>query len=195
MISATLRQYRYFAALARHSHFGRAADECAISQPALSMQIKELEEILGAPLIERGGRRVRLTPFGEEAAGRVADILRSVDELGDLARAASGQIDGRLTIGVIPTVAPYFAPNLIRILTKAYPVLDLRLRETLTQTLIEDLNERRLDVAVVALPISEPSLIEAPLFDERFVLARPPSEAGQPAPSPELLREMRLLLL
>ena len=84
MISATLRQYRYFAALARHSHFGRAADECAISQPALSMQIKELEEILGAPLIERGGRRVRLTPFGEEAAGRVADILRSVDELGDL---------------------------------------------------------------------------------------------------------------
>jgi len=88
MAHVTLRQLGYFDALARHSHFGRAAAACAISQPALSMQIKELEESLGAVLIERGARQLRLTKFGEEAALRVRDILRSVDELGDFARAS-----------------------------------------------------------------------------------------------------------
>ena len=86
----TLRQLRYFDALARHSHFGRAAAACAISQPALSMQIKELEETLGAVLMERGVRQVRLTKFGEEAALRVRDILLLVDELGEFARASQG---------------------------------------------------------------------------------------------------------
>ena len=79
MIQVTLRHLRYFDALARHSHFGRAAASCAISQPALSMQIKELEEALGSVLLERNARKVALTKFGEEAAGRVRDILRSVD--------------------------------------------------------------------------------------------------------------------
>ncbi len=88
MTEITLRQLRYFDALAGHSHFGRAAAACGISQPALSMQIKELEEALGAVLIERGARQVRLTKFGEEAALRVRDILRSVDELADFARAS-----------------------------------------------------------------------------------------------------------
>src|SRR5216684_3366293 len=88
MIEITLRQLRYFDALAGLSHFGRAAAACGISQPALSMQIKELEEALGAVLIERGARQVRLTKFGEDAALRVRDILRSVDELGDFASVA-----------------------------------------------------------------------------------------------------------
>src|SRR4051794_5350503 len=106
MTEVTLRQLRYFDALAVHSHFGHAAAACAISQPALSMQIKELEEALGAVLIERGARQVRLTEFGEEAIHRVRDILRSVDELGDVARASRDQFAGRLRIGMIPTIAP-----------------------------------------------------------------------------------------
>ncbi len=113
MAHVTLRQLRYFDALARHSHFGRAAAACAISQPALSMQIKELEESLGAVLIERGARQVRLTKFGEEAALRVRDILRSVDELGDFARASRDRLAGRLRIGMIPTIAPYLLPTVI----------------------------------------------------------------------------------
>jgi LysR family hydrogen peroxide-inducible transcriptional activator len=87
MTDVTLRQLRYFNALARHGHFGRAAEACAISQPALSMQIKELEEALGCVLLERSPRQVALTKFGEEAAQRVRNILRSVDELGDSADA------------------------------------------------------------------------------------------------------------
>src|ERR1700723_4042674 len=99
MAHVTLRQLGYFDARARHSHFGRAAAACAISQPALSMQIKELEESLGAILIERGARQVRLTRFGQEAALRVRDILRSVDELGDFARASQNRLRGRGATG------------------------------------------------------------------------------------------------
>src|ERR1700753_2226915 len=94
MINVTLRQLRYFDALARHGHFGRAAEACKISQPALSMQIKELEEALGGGLLERNARQVVLTKFGEELAQRARDILRSVDELGDFARASRDRVGG-----------------------------------------------------------------------------------------------------
>src|ERR1700677_849374 len=103
MSDVTVRQLRYFSALARHGHFGRAAEACAISQPALSMQIKELEEALGGMLFERSARQVALTNFGDEAAPRVRDILRLVDELGDLARASRDRLVGRVRLGLIPT--------------------------------------------------------------------------------------------
>src|SRR3954469_25003862 len=102
MNNLTLRQLRYFDALARHCHFGRAAEACAVSQPALSMQIKELEETLGGVLIERNARQLALTTFGEALAGRARDILRTVDELGDFARAAQDRLAGRLRVGMIP---------------------------------------------------------------------------------------------
>lgn len=190
-----MRHLRYFDALAQHGHFGRAAEACAISQPALSLQIKELEEILGAPLIERGARRIRLTELAEALVPRVREILRAVDELGDQARASHSPLAGRLRIGVIPTIAPYFLPSVIQRLTERFGGLDLRPREAVTQKLIEDLLEGRLDTALVALPVSEPSLHEEPLFDEEFVLVRPQSDAGKPVPNPEMLRTMRLLLL
>ncbi|MDU8928719.1 LysR substrate-binding domain-containing protein [Alisedimentitalea sp. MJ-SS2] len=191
----TLRQLRYFQALARHGHFGRAADACAVSQPALSMQIKELEQSIGMPLFERSARRVRLTGFGEEFATRARDILRAVDDLSDLARTAQGQIAGRLRIGVIPTIAPYLLPRIIGDLNAAYPGLDIHVRETLTPKLLHEMGEGRLDCAIMALPISEPSLVEVPLFSENFVLVRPRGDAGKPVPDKESLREMRLLLL
>ena len=195
MAHITLRQLGYFDALARHNHFGRAAAACAISQPALSMQIKELEESLGVVLIERGARQVRLTKFGEEAVLRVRDILHAVDELGDFARASRDRLSGRLRIGMIPTIAPYLLPTVIRNLTQTHPELDIHVRETLTSTLIQELAEGRLDAAIVALPVSEPSLTEVALFAENFLLVRPGNDEGTPVPSSETLREMRLLLL
>jgi len=191
----TLKQLRYFDALARHSHFGRAAADCGISQPALSMQIKELEEFLGTALMERGGRNVRLTQFGEQASRRVRAILRSVDELGDFARASRDRIAGRLRIGMIPTIAPYLLPKLIENLSRSYPDVEVHLREALTSKLIEELGEGQLDTAVVALPVSEPSLTEIALFEEKFLLVRPDKDEGKPVPSSRMLREMRLLLL
>src|SRR5215475_2172093 len=195
MTEVSFRQLRYFDALAGHSHFGRAAAACAISQPALSMQIKELEETLGALLIERGARQVRLTAFGEEAALRVRDILRSVDELGDFARASRDRLAGRLRIGMIPTIAPYLLPAVIGDLTRKRPELDIHVREALTSKLIQELAEGRLDTAIVALPISEPALTEVALFAEKFLLVRPAEEEGAPVPGSEALCALRLLLL
>src|SRR5258708_27717909 len=102
-MTVTLRQLRYFSALARHGHFGRAAEACAISQPALAIQIKELEDTLGGVLLERSPPQVALTKFGEEAVQLVRDILRLLDELGDFARASRDQLARRLRIGTIPT--------------------------------------------------------------------------------------------
>lgn len=195
MNNISMKHLRYFEALARHSHFGHAAKDRAISQPALSVQVKELEEIIGAPLVERGARQIRLTSLGEAFAARARDILRSVDELGDLARASNSPLSGRLRIGVIPTVAPYLLPTFIKALTERYPGLELRPREAVTQKLVQDLMEGRMDTAIVALPFSEPALIEEPLFDEEFVLVRPEEDAQEPVPNSEMLREMRLLLL
>ncbi|TPP09774.1 hydrogen peroxide-inducible genes activator [Rhizobium glycinendophyticum] len=195
MINFTLRQLRYFDALARHGHFGRAAEACSISQPALSVQIKELEDTLGAELFERAARQLRLSAFGEEFLLRVRDILRSVDELGDLARAHRSQLVGRLRIGVIPTVAPYLLPAMISSLTRANADLDIHVRETVTPKLIQELADGRLDTAIVALPVSEPSMEEIPLFEESFVLVRPLEDQAKPVPSKDTLREMRLLLL
>jgi LysR family hydrogen peroxide-inducible transcriptional activator len=195
MIQMTFRQLRYFDALARHSHFGRAAAACSISQPALSMQIKELEDALGAQLIERGARHVRLTRLGEETARRVRDILRSVDELGDFVRASRDRFAGRLRLGMIPTIAPYLLPAVIGDLARTHPELDVHVREAMTSKLLEELDEGRLDAAIVALPLSEPSLTEVPLFAEDFLLVRPAEDERAPVPGSEALREMRLLLL
>jgi LysR family transcriptional regulator, hydrogen peroxide-inducible genes activator len=195
MIHVTLKQLRYFDALARHGHFGRAAEACAISQPALSMQIKELEETLGGVLLERNARQVALTEFGQKLIQRVGDILRSVDELGDFARASRDRLVGRLRIGMIPTIAPYLLPKLIGNLAQMHPELDIHVRETLTPRLIQELAEGRLDTAILALPVSEPWLTEVGLFAENFLLVRPGPDEGTPVPSGEMLREMRLLLL
>ena len=195
MINLTLKQFRYFEALARHRHFGRAADACAVTQPALSMQMKELEKTLGTPLFERAARQVRLSEFGEEFLLRVRIILRSVDELQELALASHNRLVRRLRIGIIPTIAPYLLPTLITKLTEMNGDIDLHVRETVTPKLIQEVMDGRLDTAIVALPISETSLREVALLSEDFVLVRPIKDATLPVPNRETLREMRLLLL
>lgn len=190
-----MKQLRYFAALAQHGHFGRAAEACAISQPALSLQMKELESALGASLIERGARQLRLTSLGEAFADRARDILRAVDELDDLARAALHPLTGRLRLGVIPTVAPYLLPAVIKVMAARTPGIEPLPREAVTATLVDGLLAGQLDAALVALPVSEPALHEEPLFTEEFVLVRPQADADRPVPGPDALPKMRLLLL
>ena len=195
MKNLTLKQLRYFEALSRHGHFGRAADACAISQPALSVQIKELEQSLGKSLFERGPRHVSLTAFGEDWALRVREILRAVDELGEMARAAQSGLVGRLRIGVIPTIAPYLLPGLIGHLAHTHAELDVHIRETVTPRLIEELSNGQIDTAIVALPLAEPGFDEVPLFDESLMLVRPIKDTDRPVPTPDDLRQMRLLML
>jgi len=196
MKNITLRQLHYFDTLAAALHFGRAADICAISQPALSMQIKELEAQAGAALFERSPKGLALTPFGAEFATRARAILREVAALGDFVRAQTGDgLAGRVSLGVIPTVAPYFLPQMMAALQASFPALDLRLREAMTHTLLSELGEGRLDCAILALPLAAPQLAQMPLFAEDFVLVRPAADAARPVPDAQGLREMRLLLL
>jgi len=194
MNNLSLRQLRYLDALATQRHFGRAAEVCAISQPALSMQIRELEGLLGAPLFERRAQGLHLTPFGAEITARAREILHAVAELGEFAR---GQAQGgaRLALGVIPTIAPYYLPQMMARMQQRFAGLEVTLREAMTQTLLAELDDGRLDAAILALPQSAPHLAQTPLFAEDFVLVRPIGEATRPIPSPASLREMRLLLL
>ncbi|KIN72003.1 hydrogen peroxide-inducible genes activator [Sulfitobacter guttiformis] len=195
MINFTLKQLRYFEAVARQEHFGRAAEMCAISQPALSAQIAALEGALGQQLFERGARQVRLTLFGEKFAPHAKDILRQAEALSDMARGSGGPALDRLRIGVIPTIAPYLLPSIIGQITAAHPDIDLMVRETMTHKLIEELGDGKLDCAIVALPVSEAALTEVALFDEAMVLVRPAGDADRPVPDMNTLSQMKLLLL
>jgi LysR family hydrogen peroxide-inducible transcriptional activator len=175
----TLRQLRYFRALAEHGHFGRAAEACAVTQPALSMQIRELERFLGAELVERRPGEIALTEIGIEVARRGERILAASRDLVDLARHASRILSGRLMLGVIPSLAPYVLPKMLPRLQRRYPDLRLELRETQTKALIEELLRGTLDVLMLALPISEPEIETIRLFDDPFLFAVP---AGDPRP-------------
>ena len=195
MRNLTLKQIRYFDALARLGTFSAAAEACSVTQPALSMQIKEMEEGAGAALLERGPRGVRLTAFGEMVHQRAKAMLAIVEELDDLARSVGGEPSGNLRLGVIPTIAPYLLPAVITRLAQKFPGLNPILRESMTSRLIEELHDGRIDAAILALPVSEPTFSEVTLFSEQFVLIRPAEDAGKPVPHRDKLREMRLLLL
>lgn len=197
MAHVTLKQLRYFDALAREQHFGRAADACAVTQPALSMQIQDLEASLGIALVERTRSGIKLTPKGEEIALRAQRLLNDVRNLVDYAQHAGGVLSGALRLGVIPSVAPYLLPPLLPLLRANYPELELHVRETQTQPLTDELVEGKLDVLLLALPIRNPDLETLPVFEDRFLLAMPKSRrlSGRVRATKEMVEHDRLLLL
>lgn len=186
----TLRQLSYFRALAETRSFGRAAAMVNVSQPALSMQIKELEAILGTPLVERSPRDLRLTREGRSVLDRANRILAEAMELEADARNARGL--GELNIGMIPTVAPYLLPGTLAALRAADITRDLRLREAQTADLLEGLRDGRLDAVIIADPAPAPDLIAQPLFTDHFVLAGSHARLNALGTSPEALRPVGL---
>jgi LysR family hydrogen peroxide-inducible transcriptional activator len=172
----TLKQLRYLAALSAHRHFGRAAEACSVSQPALSMQIQELEAELGATLIERRPGEVALSEIGTEVALRAGQILAATRDLEDFARHRAGPLTGRLRLGVIPSIAPYVLPKILPPLQRRYAELKVELRETVTPVLLKELAEGALDVIMLALPIHDAEIESLRLFDDPFVLAVPASD-------------------
>jgi LysR family hydrogen peroxide-inducible transcriptional activator len=193
----TLRQLRYFDALARLRHFRRAASHCAVTQPALSTQIQQLEKELGVELVERRYKNVQLTAAGEEIAGRASRILAEVRDLGEYAQKGVEGLTGRLRLGVIPSIAPYLLPPLLPLLKETHPDLELHIRETQTRMLTAELIEGTLDLLLLALPVEHPDLDSISLFEDRFLLALPPDhnvDENEKA-TPELVASDRLLLL
>lgn len=197
MALVSLRQLRYFDAIARHQHFGKAAEACAVTQPALSMQIQELERELTVRLIERTRQGAQLTTEGREIAQRAARIIGEVRDLVDYARHRNSLLAGPLHLGVIPSVAPYILPPLLPLLRSQYPELELHLRETQTDVLVRELVDGKLDVLLLALPVERPDIETFSLFEDKFLLAMPASRriAGTLRATPELLAQDRLLLL
>ena len=172
----TLRQLRYLASLARHRHFGRAAEDCAVTQPALSMQIRELEREIGADLVERRPGDIVLTDVGIEVAERAEQILTATRDLIDFAR-HQDVLSGQLRLGIIPTLAPYLLPRVLPKLQAAYPRLRLEVRETQTAILLEELGRGALDAVMLALPAEGADVETLPLFDDPFLLAVPAGDA------------------
>ena len=193
----SIRQLRYFSAVAQTGHFGLAAEQCSVTQPALSMQIRDLEKELGLRLLERGRKGVSLTSGGREIAERAVRVLADVNDLIDSARQLAGSFSGTLRFGAIPSIAPYLLPQLLPLIRTTYPDLDLQLRETQTQKLLDELVDGQLDVVLLALPVEHAGIETAPLFDDRFLLALPASRkiAAKVRATPDLLRSDRLLLL
>lgn len=169
-MNVTLRQLTYFNALAEQRNFGRAAQRCNVSQPALSVQIRDLEASLGAPLVERHARDVVLTGFGRQILDHTRRILAEVDALGQAARWRDG-LSGHLALGVIPTIAPYILPDALSDLRARDISLDVQVREGKTDRLLDMLRRGDLDVAVMALPAGDDTMVEYPLFQDRFLLA------------------------
>jgi LysR family hydrogen peroxide-inducible transcriptional activator len=193
----TLKQLRYLSALARHRHFGRAARDCAVTQPALSMQIRELEREIGVALVERRPGDVSLSEAGREAVSRADAILAAVQDFVHVARERGAPLSGLLRLGVIPTIAPYVLPRILPALQRRHPDLRLEVRETQTRLLLEELARGQLDAVLLALPIDHAEMASEPLFQDRFLLAVP---SGDEMPATERVAvrdvdQQRLILL
>lgn len=194
----TVRQMRYFDALATARHFGKAADAVHVSQPALSAQIMEMESHLGVKLVERNRTGILLSAKGQEILPKIRSILADIDSLEQQARSGGNILDGLVRIGIIPTVAPYLVPVLIPHLRNLYPAIRVELREAVTGRLLGDLADGRLDAMVAAMPVDTAAGLESHfLFQDRFFMAMAKNNTDvliSPLPEAEVDRE-RLLLL
>ncbi|MGW4029908.1 LysR substrate-binding domain-containing protein [Streptomyces sp. NPDC004838] len=193
----SLTQLRAFAAVAEHLHFRDAAAAIGMSQPALSGAVSALEDVLGVQLLERTTRKVLLSPAGERLAQRARTVLEAVGELMEEAETVRAPFTGVLRLGVIPTVAPYLLPTVLRLVHRAYPELNLQVYEEQTASLLDGLAAGRLDLLLLAVPLGVHGVTELPLFEEDFVLVTPEDHrlGGCEGIPREALRELPLLLL
>ncbi len=197
MIRLTIRQLEYFEALAETLHFGRAAALAGVTQPALSAQVAEMEQRLGCRLFERGARSVTLTDEARALKPRIELVLAGLRDIEASARRERGALEGRFRLGMIPTVAPYLLPRFLPLARERFPGLAIELREAVTDVLVEETLNRRLDGFVAALPIDHAGLAATELFSDRFYLAVPPGDPTfvDPPVAPESPALERLMLL
>ncbi len=169
----TLRQLEYVVGIADHRSFRKAATACAVTQPALSAQLSQLESLLGVQIFERDRRQVLITAIGAEIVARARAALAAAEAVVDSANALAQPLTGTLRLGVIPTIAPYMLPIVLPAVRIAYPRLRLALREERTAQVLALLDDGRLDAAVLALPV-QGDLAAVSLYREDFVVATPP---------------------
>ncbi len=167
----TNRQLQYFIALEKHRHFGKAAEACYVSQPAFSVAIQELESMLNVQLVDRTKKQVTITAIGKEVATQARLALTDMEGIIDIARENQQPLSGHLSLGVIPTIAPFLLPELLPRLRKSFPKLDLFLHEDQTERVYELMMLGELDVILIALPYSLRGVETLSLFRDNFHLA------------------------
>ncbi len=193
----TLRQLRYLDALAANGHFGRAAAALGVTQPALSVQIRELEHALGALLVDRLPGGVRLTPLGGEIAARTVVVLSAIREIEEVAHARGKLLGSPLRLGVIPSVAPYLLPTLLGRIGERYPEAAITVRETVTRRLVDETAAGELDALIASVPLGDGRFEEQAAFDDDFLLAVPANSvhARRSPADPSSIAADELLLL
>jgi LysR family transcriptional regulator, hydrogen peroxide-inducible genes activator len=164
----SLRQLQYLVTLSEKLNFTRSAEACFVTQSTLSAGLRELEELLGAQLVERDRQTVLMTAIGLEVAKRARDILAATQDLVEIATQARTPMTGLLRLGVIPTIAPFLLPPCLLLLREHYPKLRLALREDLTANLLSRLEDGQLDMGLIALPVDTGNLRVEPLFDDEL---------------------------
>lgn len=196
-MTISLKQMRYAIAVASEGHFGRAADACAVSQPALSQQILALEALCGTPIFDRLKTGIRLTPYGRDFIDLAKEAVKAADTLDHFALGRAGHLDRALRFGLIPTVAPYLLPRIYPALTHELPDLTFSISENRTEAMLASLQDGRLDLALIATepPQGGPRLVCRPLFDDPFVLATSCNEDAADPVSLSSLPPERILLL
>ncbi|MCH2209457.1 MAG: LysR substrate-binding domain-containing protein [Lentisphaerales bacterium] len=172
-----LRSLEYFAAVAKELHFNRAANKCGGSQPALSIQLKKLEDDLGVKLFERNNKRIIITPAGEEILSRTQRVLQEVNEIKAIAHNLNDPYSGELKLGAFPTLSPFIFPRIIPDLRVNYPQMKFFLYEEKTADLLTMLDEGSIDAAFIALPHKDNLLESDFVFKEDFLLAAPVSHS------------------
>lgn len=193
----TLTELRYVVAVARERHFGRAAENCFVSQPTLSVAVKKLEEELGVQIFERGTSEITVTPAGNRVIEQAQRTLEEAEKIRGIAKVTGDPLEGALKLGAIFTIAPYLLPQLIPILRRRAPKMPLMLEENYTATLSERLKRGDIDAAIVALPFSEAGINVTPLYDEPFMVALAKTHTWakrKTIAADELVRENLLLL-
>lgn len=167
----TIKQLRYFVALEKIGHFGKASEACFVSQPAFSVAIRELENTLNVQLVDRTNKSVTITSLGREIARQAREVLRDMEDLVDIAQGNQAPLTGKLNMGVIPTIAPFLLPSILPAIRSSFPELKLYLKEDLTDRVYEKLMDGELDLILIALPYELRNVSEMPLFDDHFHLA------------------------
>jgi len=191
-----LQDLRYLVAVAQQRHFGRAAEACGVSQPTLSSQIRKLEKELGVTFFERTNKRVEVTPVGSRILAHAQRALHEAALMEAVARAARDPLVGPLKLGVIPTLAPYLMPLILKPLREKYPGLTIELWEDQTRSLIDALRNHRLDAVLLATAGEAPEITEIALFDEPLLAALPPNHrlAARREVTEEALKDELLVL-
>lgn len=196
-VLTSLKQLHYLVALSEQLNFTRAAESCFVTQSTLSAGLKELEDLLGARLVERDRQTVLMTPIGIEVANRARTILAATQDLVEIAARSQPPMTGLLRLGVIPTIAPFLLPPCLRLLGEQYPELRLALREDLTANLLLRLEDGQLDLALIALPYETGNLMVEALFDDELWMVGRKTDPGLKARTVNITPPLadRLLLL